>query len=114
MKRGEIYWTDFGEVVGSRPAFRRPVVIVQDNLYNDTRLATVIVLALTTNAKLSTMRGNVFIAAAESGLPQDSVANVTQLYTINKLELTDKVSQLSEAVMDLVDDGLKLVLGLKR
>ncbi len=114
MKRGEIYWTDFGEAVGSRPAFRRPVVIVQDNLYNDTRLATVIVLALTTNPKLSALRGNVFIAADESGLPQDSVANVTQIFTVNKLELSERVAQLPESLMDLVDDGLKLVLGLKR
>jgi mRNA interferase MazF len=114
MKRGEIYWTDFGEAVGSRPAFRRPVVIVQDNLYNDTRLATVIVLALTTNPKLAEMRGNVFIAANESGLPKDSVANVTQLFTVNKLELTERVGQLPEWLIELVDDGLKLVLGLKR
>lgn len=114
MKRGEIYWSDFGEAVGSRPAFRRPVVIVQDNLYNDTRLATVIVLTLTTNTKLSALHGNVFIAASESGLPQDSIANVAQLYTVNKLDLTERISQLPEAVMELVDDGLKLVLGLKR
>jgi mRNA interferase MazF len=114
MKRGEIYWTDFGEPVGSRPAFRRPVLVIQDNLYNDTRLATVIVLALTTNSKLAEMRGNVFIATHDSGLPQDSVANVTQLFTLNKLELQERIGQLPEWLMELVEDGLKLVLGLKR
>lgn len=113
-KRGEIYWTDLGEVIGSRLALRRPVLVIQDNLYNNTRLATVIVLTLTANPKMAEMRGNVFVAATEAGLPKDSVANVTQLYTINKLELTERVGQLPEWLLELVDDGLKLVLGLKR
>jgi mRNA interferase MazF len=113
-RRGEIYWTDLGETLGSRPSLRRPVLVVQDNLYNDTRLATVIVLTLTTNQKLAGMQGNVLIAAHEAGLPRDSVANVTQLYIVNKLELSELVGQLPEWLMALVDDGLKLVLGLKR
>lgn len=112
-KRGEIYWTDLGEAIGSRPALRRPVLVIQDNLYNDTRLATVIVLTLTANQKLSGMQGNVFVSASEAGLSKGSVANVTQLYTINKLELSELVGQLPEWLMELVDDGIRLVLGLK-
>jgi mRNA interferase MazF len=113
-KRGEIYWADLLEPVGSRPAYRRPVLVIQDNSFNASKLSTVIILNFTTNLQRTQAEGNVFIAASESGLPKDSVANVTQLYTINKLELTDRISQLSETLMDLVDDGLKLVLGLKR
>ena len=113
IRRGEIYWADLPDALGLRPAFRRPVLVVQDDLYNDTRLATVIVLGLTANPKLSEMRGNVFIRADESGLPKDSVANVTQLTTINKLELSERIGQLPEWILELVDNGLKLVLGLK-
>ncbi len=113
IKRGEIYWADLPDALGSRPAFRRPVLVIQDDLYNETRLTTVIVLALTANPKMSEMKGNVFIRSDESGLPKDSVANVTQLTTINKLELTERVGQLPEWIIELVDDGLKLVLGLK-
>jgi mRNA interferase MazF len=111
-KRGEIYWADFLEPVGSRPAYRHPVLVIQDNTFNASKLSTVVILNFTTNLQRAQAEGNVFIAASESGLPKDSVANVTQLYTINKLELLERISQLSETLMDLVDDGLKL--GLKR
>jgi mRNA interferase MazF len=113
-RRGEIYWADLKEPIGSRPAYRRPVLVIQDNAFNTSKLATIIILTLTTNLQRAQAKGNVFIATSESGLPQDSVANVTQLYTIDKLELSERVGQLPEWMMELVDNGLKLVLGLKR
>jgi mRNA interferase MazF len=112
IRRGEIYWADLGEPVGSSPGYRHPVLIVQENTFNNSLIATVIILMLTSNPKLNE-HGNVFIAADESGLPRDSIVNITQLATINKLELTERVGQLPEWLMALVEDGLKLVLGLK-
>ncbi len=113
-RRGEIYWASLQEPLGSRPAYRRPVLVIQDNLFNASKLSTVIILSFMTNTQRAQANGNVFIASAESGLPKDSVANVTQLYTINKLELSELIRQLPEWLMELVDEGLKLVLGLKR
>lgn len=112
LTRGSIYWTNLGEAKGSRPAFRRPVLIIQDNIYNESQLATVIVLSLTINQTLARLRGNVFIQKEESGLPQDFVINVTQIVTLNKADLDTHVSQLPEWLMSLVDDGLKRVMGL--
>jgi mRNA interferase MazF len=113
-QRGEIYWADLGEPLGSRPGYRHPVLVVQEDTFNKSRLATVIVLMLTSNPKLNEGVGNIFVDANKSGLPKDSIINITQLATINKYELEQRVGQLPEWLMTLVDDGLKLVLGLKR
>jgi mRNA interferase MazF len=113
-KRGEIYWANLLEPMGLGPAYRRPVLVIQDNNFNASKISTVIILNFTTNLQRAQADGNVLIAAVESGLPKDSVVNVSQLYTLNKLELTQPISQLPESLMDLVDDGLKLVLGLKK
>ncbi len=98
--------------MGSEPSLRRPVLIIQDNSYNRSRLATVIVLSITSNARLSEMPGNILLNRKESGLPKVSVINVSQIVTIDKSWLENKVCSLSQMVMEEVEYGLGLVLGL--
>jgi mRNA interferase MazF len=110
--RGDIWWADLGPVEGSRPATRRPVLVIQSDPYNDSRIATVIVAVVTSNTSLAAMPGNVFLPAAATGLPRDSVVNVTQLYTLNKTDLTDRAGILIGDLLNEVDEGLRQVLRL--
>src|SRR5690348_18402427 len=87
VSRGEIYWCDLGEPAGSGPAKRRPVVIIQADEYNRSRLSTVIIATVTSNTALAGMPGNVFLAGAETGLPKDSVVNVTGVLTVDRRDL---------------------------
>lgn len=112
MRRSEIYWADLGPASGSRPAKRRPVLVIQSEPYNDSRLATVLAAAITSNTALATMPGNVFLPAAATGLPRDSVVNVTALVMLNRTDLTDRVGQLPPGLMHDVDHGLRRVLAL--
>ena len=112
IERGEIHWADLGDPSGSRPAKRRPVLLVQSNPYNASRLATVLAAVITSNTALAAMPGNVFLPAAASGLPRDSVVNVTALVTLNKTDLADRVGLLPLNLMREVDRGLRLVLEL--
>ena len=111
-QRGNIWWADLGPAEGGRPAKRRPVLIVQSDQYNQSRIATVIVAVVTSNTDLAAMPGNVFLPAAATGLPRDSVVNVTQLYTLNKSDLTDRAGQLVGDLLYAVDRGLRQVLEL--
>ena len=113
MKRGEIWWADLPSPAGSGPGYRRPVLVVQANPFNASRIATVIVAMITSNLALAEAPGNVRVAKADSGLPQPSVVNVSQLITLDRAILTSKVKTLAGAAMDKVDSGLKLVLGLR-
>jgi mRNA interferase MazF len=112
MRRGALYWADLGAPVGSRPAKRRPVLVVQAHSYNASRLATVIAVVVTSNTALATMPGNVFLPAVATGLPRDSVANVTAILTLTKSELDGPVGQLPDSLVSEVDRGLRRVLGL--
>jgi mRNA interferase MazF len=112
IQRGEVHWVDLGEAVGSRPAKRRPVIVVQSAPYNASRLTTVIAAVLTSNTGLAAMPGNVFLPAAATGLRRDSVVNVTALVTLNKDELQGPVGQVPDGLMRDVDAGLRRVLGL--
>jgi mRNA interferase MazF len=111
-QRGDIWWADLGPAQGSRPANRRPVLVVQGDQYNASRIATVIVAVVTSNTDLAAMPGNVFLPAAVTGLPRDSVVNVTQLYTLNKTDLTDRAGALMGDLLNEVDGGLRQVLQL--
>jgi mRNA interferase MazF len=110
--RGGIYWADLGESVRSRPAKRRPVLVISADSYNTSRLATVIATVITSNTRLAVMPGNVFLPAASTGLPQDSVANVTALVTLDRSDLTDEVSTLTGNLLADVERGLRRVLSL--
>ena len=112
MRRGDIHWVDLGPVVSSAPAKRRPVLVIQENSFNDSRLATVIVAVITSNTQAAEHPGNVFLPTAASGLPKDSVVNVSQLLTINKTDLAEQASALPRYLLSEADAGLRLVLGL--
>jgi mRNA interferase MazF len=111
-ERGEVSWADLGEPHGSTPAKRRPVLIVQAGPYNDSRLNTALAAVITSNTGLAAMPGNVFVPAIASGLPRDSVVNVTALITLDKTDLEPAVGQLPASLMHEVDRGLRRVLGL--
>ncbi len=112
ITRGDVHWVDLGEAEGSRPAKRRPVLVVQSASYNASRLVTVIAAVITSNTALATMPGNVFIPVAVTGLQCDSVVNVTAIVTLNKGELGRAVGAVPESLMRDVDRGLRQVLAL--
>ena len=111
-RRGSICWADLGETRASKPAKRRPVLIIQSDPFNASRLATTVAVAITSNTALAAMPGNVFVPAAVSGLPRDSVANVTAIVTLDKSDLDHEIGQLPASLMDDIDRGLRRVLGL--
>jgi len=112
MRRGEIRWAELPEPRGSEPGFRRPVLVVQDDVYNESRLGTVLCLILTSNLTLADMPGNILLRADETGLPKDSVANVTQIVTIDRTHLGEAASAISDDLMFAIDNGLRQVLSL--
>lgn len=112
MKRGEVWWASLPEPTGSGPGFRRPVLVIQSNPFNDSRIATVVVAAITSNLALADAPGNVRISKAESGLPKASVVNVSQVITLDRTLLTKRVKSLPAKVMQQIGAGLQLVLGL--
>jgi mRNA interferase MazF len=112
IRRGEIHWVDLGTPAGSRPAKRRPVLVISADVYNRSRLTTILAAALTSNTSLAAMPGNVFLPAAVAGLPRDSVVNVTALVTLDKGDLTDQVGALPDDLMEEVERGLRRVLDL--
>lgn len=112
IERGGIYWVDLGAPVGSRPAKRRPVVVISAETHNRSRLATVVALVITSNTDLATMPGNVFFPAAATGLPRDSVVNVTAVLTLNKSDLSEFTGVAPLVLMLEVDRGLRKSLGI--
>jgi mRNA interferase MazF len=112
IERGSIHWADLGEPEGSRPVKRRPVLVVQSDPYNASRLSTVLVAVLTSNTRLAAAPGNVFLPSAATGLSRDSVVNVTALVTLDKTDLAQQVGDVPFVLMRDVDAGLRQVLGL--
>lgn len=112
MRRGEIWWASLPEPQGSGPGFRRPVLVLQDNPFNESRISTIVVAAVTSNVRLAGAPGNLLLSQDELGLPRESVINVSQILTVDKSFLVEQVSVLRADLMTRVDAGLKLVLGL--
>ena len=110
-RRGEVWWADLAEPIGSSPGYRRPVVVVQGDSINRSKISTVICIPLTSNLNWAEAPGNVLLAASVSGLPKDSVANVSQIVTIDRKTLTEQVGKLPEAKVDLILRGIDVVLG---
>ena len=110
--RGEVWWADLEEPRGSEPGYRRPVLIVQADAFNRSRITTVLCVVLTGNLRLAEAPGTVLVSAKVSGLPKDSVANVSQLITLDRTFLDEQVGRLPRGLMNAVDAGLKLVLDL--
>lgn len=112
MERGEIWWAELPDPMASEPGFRRPVVIVQSNVFNRSRIRTVIAVVLTSNLRLADAPGNVLVSASDSGLPKDSVANVSQVITVDRTFLTERCGRLPGHLIRSIDDGLRLALSL--
>jgi mRNA interferase MazF len=111
-RRGSICWAGLGEPRGSGPAKRRPVLVIQSDPFNASRLNTTIAAVITSNTALAAMPGNVFLPAAVSGLPRDSVVNVTAMVTLGKADLGAPAGHVPTSLMEEVDRGLRRVLGL--
>ncbi len=110
IRQGDLYWADFDEPRGSEPGYRHPVVVVQNNLFNDIPIKTVIVCMITSNQKYAKAPGNVELTKGEGNLSRPSVVNVTQLYTVNKADLLDYIGTLSSRRMCDVLNGVKFVI----
>lgn len=111
ISQGEVWWADLPAPTGSGPGFRRPVVIVQGDAFNRSRIATVVCVPLTTNPMWADSPGNVFLTAQITSLPKDSVANASQVIAVDKALLMERVGKLSRSKLDLVLSGLDVVLG---
>ncbi|PSN07045.1 mRNA interferase MazF2 [filamentous cyanobacterium CCT1] len=110
MHRGEVWWANLPDPVGSEPGYRRPVVVVQDDTLNQSRINTVIVVIVTSNLQLAEAPGNVLLPRDLSGLPRDAVANVSQIFTIDKQFLIEQIGSLPDALQQELDEGLRTVL----
>lgn len=112
MNRGEIWWASMPDPVGSGPGYRRPVLVIQANEFNQSRINTTIAASITSNLALASAPGNRLLKARISGLPKDSVVNVSQIVTLDKKLLSERVKQLEQSLMQEIDDGLRIALAL--
>jgi mRNA interferase MazF len=111
ISQGEIWWADLGEPMGSAPGYRRPVLVVQCDAMNASRIGTVVCIPLTNNLKWGDAPGNVALDARATGLPKDSVANVSLIVAVDKQQLTERVGKIGRRQFDLVLAGIDVVLG---
>ncbi len=111
IAQGDVWWADPSEPRGSGPGFRRPVVVVQGDALNRSRIATVVCVPLTSNVKWAAAPGNVLLPPSVTGLPKESVANVSQIVTLDKTDLTERAGKLSRSKLELVLSGIDVVLG---
>lgn len=112
VKRGQIWWAELPDPTGSEPGFTRPVLVIQADTFNRSRIRTVVVVAITSNMQLAKAPGNVSLSKNKSGLAKDSVANVSQIITLDKDSLTSAIGVLDKLTMHQIDDGIKLVLSI--
>ncbi|MEA1927444.1 MAG: type II toxin-antitoxin system PemK/MazF family toxin [Candidatus Auribacterota bacterium] len=112
MRRGEIWWASLPEPEGSEPGYRRPVVIIQGDNFNQSNINTVVCSSITSNLKIANAPGNLRLPARVTGLRKPSVVNVSQLVTVDKRFLSKKVKTLEGKIMRRIDDGIRLVLNL--
>ncbi len=112
MRRGEIWWAELPDPSGSGPGGRRPALVISSDGYNRSGIQTVVIAVMTSNTKAANFPGNVWVSGEESGLSRDSVVNVTQLFTLDKRDLSERVGELALDSLDLVDLGLRTVLEL--
>jgi len=109
--QGEVWWADLAEPIGSAPGYRRPLVVIQSDPLNRSQLATVVCVVLTSNLRWSIAPGNVLLSAKHTGLDRDSVANVSQLVTIDKRQLTERVGKIPQRRMEAIFAGIDLIMG---
>lgn len=109
INQGDVVWIDLGEPSGSEPGYRRPYVVIQNNVFNYSRISTVVVCALTSNLKRAQAPGNVLLDKGEANLPKQSVANISQIFTVDKRDLGEKIDTLSRRRVRQILDGLRLL-----
>ncbi|HEY9621113.1 MAG TPA: type II toxin-antitoxin system PemK/MazF family toxin [Crinalium sp.] len=112
MYRGEIWWANLPDPVASEPGYRRPVLVIQDDVFNQSRINTVIVVIITSNMRLAEAPGNVVLPAEVSGLSRDFVVNVSQILTVDKTFLTERIGSIPDYLQEEIDEGLRMVLYL--
>lgn len=112
IERGDVWWADLGHPRGSEPGYRRPLLVVQSEAFNRSRISTVLCATITSNLALRNAPGNVLLPANDGSLPKDSVVNVSQVVTVDRSFLKSRVGSVSPTVMAEVGTGLRLVLGL--
>jgi len=110
IAQGDVWWADLGKPIGSEPGYRRPVVVVQGNAFNRSKISTVVCVPLTSNLRWADAPGNVLLDARATGLPKDSVANVSQVVTLDKSALKERTGVLPSTKLDLVLLGIDVVL----
>ena len=110
VKQGDIYWVDLPQPSGSEPGFRRPCLVVQNNIFNQSRITTVVVCILTSNLRRASAPRNVLLEEGEANLSKASVVNISQILTINKSDLQQKIGTLSQEKLSLVVSGIKLLV----
>jgi mRNA interferase MazF len=113
VNRGQIWWAELPEPKASEPGYKRPVIIIQSDAFNKSRINTVIVVAITSNLRLADAPGNVSLTKSRTGLNKQSVANVSQIITIDKRYLSEKIGQLDNRIIQQLDEGITLALGLR-
>lgn len=112
MHRGEIWWANLPDPIGSEPGYRRPVLVIQDDTFTQSRIRTVIVVIITSNLQLAEAPGNVLLPSGVSGLPRDSVVNVSQIITLDKAFLAECIGSIPDYLQEEIDEGLRTVLYL--
>jgi mRNA interferase MazF len=110
IRQGDIFWVDFGEPKGSAPGYRHPCVVIQNNVFNESKIASVVVCALTSNLKRVRAPGNVLIKKGEGNLTKDSVVNISQIATVDKIDLVKKIGSLSPSKITDIVEGVKLLI----
>jgi mRNA interferase MazF len=111
IAQSEVWWADLADPVGSAPGYRRPVVVIQSDALNRSQLATVVCVVLTSNLRWSIAPGNVLLSAKHTRLDRDSVANVSQLVTIDKRQLTERIGKIPKRQMEAIFSGIDLIMG---
>jgi mRNA interferase MazF len=114
MTRGELWWADFGLPFGSEPGYKRPVFIIQNDVFNNSKINTTIVIPLTTNLLLAEAPGNIIITKGESKLKKDSVMVISQIEVIDRQRLIEKITAVDGAIIKKVEDSIMFVLGIKK
>ncbi len=110
INQGDIFWVDLGEPSGSEPAYRHPHLVIQNNVFNRSRINTVVVCSLTSNLQRAESPGNVLLEKGEANLPKSSVVNITQIFTVDKQDLMEKIGSLSHDRMAQVLEGIELLI----
>lgn len=109
INQGDIFWIDFSPPDGSEPGYRHPHLVIQNNLFNRSRINTVVVCTLTSNMKRAGAPGNIVLSKAEANLPKKSVVNITRIFTVNKSDLSEKIGTLSKKRILQVLQGIRLL-----